>query len=42
MHLTTGWSITGGYEHRWNPNWKTSLYGAYGEIKYDAAAQMHS
>ena len=36
--LTTGWSITGGYEHHWNPNWKTSLYGAYGEVNYSTAA----
>ena len=33
-----GWSITGGYEHVWNPQWKTSLYGAYGKMDYSAAA----
>jgi hypothetical protein len=38
LHQTTGWSITGGYEHHWNPMWKTSLFGAYGEMSYDAAA----
>jgi hypothetical protein len=32
--LTEAWSVTAGYEHRWNPNWKTSIYGAYGEINY--------
>ncbi|MDO9411866.1 MAG: porin, partial [Pseudolabrys sp.] len=36
--LTSGWSITGGYEHNWVPGWKTSLYGAYGELEYSAAA----
>jgi hypothetical protein len=36
--LTTGWSITGGYEHNWVPGWKTSLYGAYGKLEYSAAA----
>ena len=36
--LTSGWSIVGGYEHHWNPNWKTSLYGAYGEVNYTTAA----
>jgi hypothetical protein len=35
---TKGWSITGGYEHRWNPQWKTSLYGSYGSIDYSTAA----
>ena len=38
LHLTTGWSVTGGYEHRWNPNWKTSIYGAYGKIEYNSVA----
>ncbi len=36
--LTSGWSITGGYEHHWDPMWKTSLYGAYGEMSYSDAA----
>jgi hypothetical protein len=36
--LTTGWSITGGYEHNWVPGWKTSLYGAYGKLEYSTAA----
>ncbi len=36
--LTTGWSITGGFEHNWVPGWKTSLYGAYGQLDYTAAA----
>jgi hypothetical protein len=36
--LTTGWSITGGYEHNWVPGWKTSLYGAYGKLEYSDAA----
>ena len=34
VDLTTGWSLTAGYEHWWVPTWKTSLYGAYGEMKY--------
>jgi hypothetical protein len=36
--LTTGWSVTGGYEHNWVPGWKTSLYGAYGKLEYSDAA----
>jgi hypothetical protein len=32
--LTTGWSVTGGFEHRWNPQWRTSLYGAYASFDY--------
>jgi hypothetical protein len=32
--LTTGWSVTAGFEHWWVPTWKTSLYGSYGELRY--------
>ena len=35
---TKVWSITAGYEHHWNTQWKTSLYGAYGEVSYSDAA----
>jgi hypothetical protein len=35
-----GWSITGGYEHVWNPQWKTSLYGAYGQMYYNTASDL--
>jgi hypothetical protein len=38
LDLTKTWSVTGGYEHVWNPQWKTSLYGAYGKVDYSAAA----
>ncbi len=38
LHQTSGWSVTGGFEHHWNPAWKTSLYGAYGNMQYDAVA----
>jgi hypothetical protein len=34
VDLTSGWSITAGYEHWWVPAWKTSLYGAYGQLNY--------
>jgi hypothetical protein len=36
--LTKGWSVTGGYEHHWNSQWKTSLYGSYGKVEYSDAA----
>ncbi len=38
LDKTKAWSVTGGFEHFWAPRWKTSLYGAYGEVKYDDAA----
>jgi hypothetical protein len=38
LDLTKAWSVTAGFEHVWNPQWKTSLYGAYGEVSYSGAA----
>ncbi|MGN6570946.1 MAG: porin, partial [Pseudolabrys sp.] len=38
LDKTKGWSITGGYEHHWNAQWKSSLYGAYGKLTYSDAA----
>ncbi len=38
LELTTGWSITAGYEHRWNERWRTSLYGGFEKFSYDANA----
>ena len=29
IHLTNAWSVNAGYEHFWNPRWRTSLYGGY-------------
>jgi hypothetical protein len=38
LDKTKAWSIIGGFEHGWNANWKTSLYGAYGKLEYSDAA----
>jgi hypothetical protein len=38
LDLTKAWSVTGGYEHRWNPQWKTSLWGTYASFNYSSAA----
>ena len=38
LQLTTGWSVVAGIDHHWDPHWKTSLYGTYGDISYNGAA----
>jgi hypothetical protein len=41
MELTKALSITAGFEHFWSAQWKTSLYGATGGLRYsDAAAAV--
>jgi hypothetical protein len=39
VELTQTWSFTAGYQHLWTPNWRTSVYGGYLDVKYDSAAQ---
>jgi hypothetical protein len=38
IQLTTGWTVGGIYEHVWNPQWKSSLYGGYVRITYNDTA----
>jgi hypothetical protein len=36
--LTAVWSANAFYQHFWNPRWRTSLYGGYVEVDYNALA----
>jgi hypothetical protein len=38
LELTKAWGFALGYEHRWNAQWKTSLWGDYTSTKYNGAA----
>ena len=38
LELTTGYAIQAGIEHYWQPNLRTSLYGGYMSVNYNAAA----
>jgi hypothetical protein len=35
IQQTTAWSINGGYEHYWTPNFSTAWYGGYVEVSYN-------
>ena len=41
LMLTTGWNVNAAYEHFWNSQWRTSLYGGYAEVSYDAMANAN-
>jgi Porin subfamily len=38
VQLTTAWGVNAGYEHFWNPQWRTSLYGGYVQTSYNGTA----
>jgi hypothetical protein len=39
IELTTVWDVNLGYQHIWNPKWRTSLYGGYVAWQYSTLAQ---
>jgi hypothetical protein len=40
VELTTVWSANAAYEHRWDPKWRTSLYGGIVGVQYDDSAKQ--
>jgi hypothetical protein len=38
LELTSAWGVNAAYEHFWNAQWKTSLYGGYAEVSYGTLA----
>jgi hypothetical protein len=40
VQMSTAWSVYGGYQHLWTPNWRTSLYGGY--FKFDPGGNENS
>jgi hypothetical protein len=33
--LTQAWGIRGAFNHNWNANWSSSLFGSYSSVRYD-------
>jgi hypothetical protein len=40
VQLTTAWSVDAAYEHFWNRQWRTSVYGGYLGVSYNAVANQ--
>ena len=38
IKLTTAWGVRGAFNHNWNPEWSTSLFGGYSAVRYDGGA----
>jgi hypothetical protein len=38
VELTRAWNINAGYEHLWNEKWRTTWYGGYVKVDYNANA----
>jgi porin-like protein len=33
--LTSAWGVRGAFNHNWNPNWSSSVFGSYSSVRYD-------
>ncbi len=38
IELTTAWGVRGAFNHNWNPNWSSSLFGSYSAVRYNGGA----
>jgi hypothetical protein len=38
ISLVESWSVAAGFQHVWNPQWKTTLYGGYAEVSVPNSA----
>jgi hypothetical protein len=38
IELTTAWGVDASYEHFWNKQWQTSVYGSYIQVSYNGTA----
>jgi hypothetical protein len=38
IQLTKAWGINGAFNHNWNQNWSSSVFGAYSKIDYNNVA----
>ncbi len=39
QQLIQTWGMRGAYTHNWNPQWSTSIYGAWAAVQYGATAK---
>ena len=41
IHLTEAYGIRGAFNHNWDPNWSSSLFGSYSAVRYDGTAKVN-
>jgi hypothetical protein len=39
QQLIQTWGMRGGYTHNWNPQWNSSIYGAWASVQYNGVAK---
>ncbi|MGY2050218.1 porin [Methylobacterium sp. JK268] len=41
FELSTAWTVMGSYLHYWTPEWRSALFGSYGEITFPKGARTN-
>jgi hypothetical protein len=41
IHLTEAYGIRGAFNHNWDVNWSSSLFGSYSAVRYDGTAKAN-
>ncbi|MGF6313615.1 hypothetical protein ABIB82_007778 [Bradyrhizobium sp. i1.8.4] len=41
QELTTAYGFSGAYNHNWNPNWASSIFGGFGAVRYNSTAKSY-
>jgi hypothetical protein len=41
IHLTTAYGMRGAFNHNWDANWSSSLFGSYSAVRYDGTAKAN-
>ncbi len=41
IEKTEAWGAQAAYEHFWNAQWRTAVFGGYSEVNYSQTAQQH-
>jgi hypothetical protein len=39
QELVSTWGMRGAFNHNWNPNWSSSVYGAYAQVSYNGTSK---
>ncbi|PYF03596.1 porin-like protein [Rhodopseudomonas faecalis] len=39
IETTKAWGIRGAFNHNWNPNWATSIFGSYSSLEYSSTGK---
>ncbi|SEO84139.1 Porin subfamily protein [Methylobacterium sp. ap11] len=41
LDLSTSWTVSAAYLHYWAPEWRSSVFGSYGEVAYGKASRAN-